>query len=60
MDAIDYKPFDINALGEKECVVVSSEHALEDVVPVKWEDKVVSGHEKVLLVADGGSLCAVK
>ena len=53
--SVSYRPLDINDLQEKESVVVSSEHALKDVVPIKWGNGVVSGREKVLLVADGGT-----
>ena len=60
MDVSDYKPFDINTLNEKEATIVSSEFALKDIIPVKWDDKVVSGQKKVLLVADGDSLYAAK
>ena len=55
MDSSYYRSFDINELHEKESIIVSSEHALKDVVPIKWGDRVLSGQENVLLVADSGT-----
>ena len=55
MDAVDYEPLDVNALQEKKSVVISSKQAIKDVIPIKWDDKVAAGYEKVLLVADGGT-----
>ena len=62
MDTVDYKSLDIDLLHKKEAVIVSSECALKDIEPIKWEDAVVSGQEKVLLIADGssGSSCIAK
>ena len=55
VDNTNYKPIDTNILNEKESIVVSSECALKDVIPINWDDKVVSGEKKVILVADGDS-----
>ena len=50
MEAAEYESLNINILCEKESVIVSSEHALRDVIPVKWDDAVVSGRKRALLV----------
>ena len=55
MSTDSYNTFDINVLQEKEPVIVSSENALKNVSPIKWDDKVTSEQTKVLLVAEGDS-----
>ncbi|MCL2528633.1 MAG: hypothetical protein FWE42_09480 [Defluviitaleaceae bacterium] len=49
MDEIAYKPLDLKKLHGKKHVTVSSEEALKDVIPIEWDDDVVSGNKKVLL-----------
>ena len=55
MSAVGYKTLNIDDLQVSEPNIVSSENALSDVTPVKWDDKVTSGETKVILVADGES-----
>jgi len=50
MDEIIYRPLDLNKLQNKKHTNISSEEALGDVVPIQWDDDVVSGKKKVLLV----------
>ena len=51
MNTVDYKPFDIDSLSTKENTVVSTECALTNVIPIEWDDEVVSGLTKVVLIA---------
>ena len=60
MESTNYKYFDIDLLQEKESVIVSSEYALKDVIPIKWSNDVISGNKKVLLIAKSDSSCVAK
>ena len=46
----NYKPLNLKILKSKEHSVVSTEEALADVIPIEWNDEVISGDKKVLLV----------
>jgi len=36
----------------KKSTIVSSEKALEDIIPINWSEDVLSGKKKVLIVCD--------
>ena len=48
----EYEPLDMDDLQEKKFVVVASKKALDDVLPIQWDNAVTLGQLKVLLVAD--------
>jgi len=50
MDNTAYKPLDVKILQGKKHIAISSEEALQDVVPIEWGEDVISGNAKVLLV----------
>ena len=49
MDNAAYRTLDIKKLQDKVSHTISSEEALEDVIPMQWDDDVLSGVKKVLL-----------
>jgi len=50
MDKVTYRPLDLKKIQDKKHTVVSSEEALNDVIPIEWDDDVVSGKKNILLV----------
>jgi len=50
MEKNTYKPLDLKKLQNKEHTITSSEEALKDVIPIDWDNDVVNGKKKVLLV----------
>ena len=46
----NYKPLNLKNLKNKNHSIVSTEEALADVIPIEWDDVVVSGDKNVLLV----------
>jgi len=45
-----YKSLDIRKIKDKKSVVVSTEEALKDVIPIEWDTEVVNGNKHVVLV----------
>jgi stage IV sporulation protein B len=46
----NYKPLNLKNLKNKNQSAISAEEALADVIPIEWDDEVVSGDKNVLLV----------
>ena len=53
MNNTDYKPLDLKKLKDKKHVATSTEDALKDITPIKWDDEVANGNKRVLLVSKG-------
>ena len=43
------RSLDLNKIRNKKSIIVSSKEALKDVTPVKWDEEVLSGKEKITL-----------
>ena len=50
MDALAYKSLDMAKIKDKKSVFLSTEEALEDVVPIEWDAEVLNGNKRVVLV----------
>ena len=50
MEKPAYKPLDIRKIKDKKSVLVSTEEALKDVIPIVWDAEVVNGNKHVVLV----------
>ena len=50
MDRIEYKQLILRNHNDKAYTIVSSEEALTDVIPIKWDEDVVSGEKRILLM----------
>ena len=46
-----YKALNLKKIQEKESSIVPTEKALEDIKQIQWDDEVVKGNKKVLLIA---------
>ena len=44
---LSYNKLDLHSLGKKNVKIVSSEEALKDVIPMKWEEDTIQGRTKV-------------
>ena len=44
---LSYTKLDLHSLGKKNVKIVSSEEALKDVIPMKWEEDTIQGRTKV-------------
>lgn len=44
-----YKLLDLDKLRTKKSIVVSTEEALKDIIPINWSKDVLSGKKKVLI-----------
>ena len=51
MDKPVYKPLDMRKLKDKKHIVVPTDDALKDVVPIKWDEEVINGNKRVVLVS---------
>ena len=47
-----YKPLDLNKLKDKQHVIISTEDALKDVIPIQWDEDVIRGNKHVVLVGE--------
>lgn len=45
---MSYAMLDLHALGKKNIKIVSSQEALDDVIPIAWGEDVLQGKEKVI------------
>ena len=50
MDKVIYRQLDMKKIKNKERSFVFAEKALKDVIPIEWDDEVVNGNKRVLLV----------
>ena len=50
MDKITYKPLNMEIIRNKKHVFITAEKALEDVIPIEWDEEVINGNKRVLLV----------
>ena len=50
VDNAAYRQLDMKKLQDRVSRNVSSEEALEDVIPIQWDDDVLNGNTKVLLI----------
>ena len=50
MENIVYKPLDMKKINNKKSLFVSTEEALSDVSIIEWDDEVLNGNKKVILV----------
>ena len=50
MDKLIYRPLDMKKLQDKKHSLTTCEEALKDILPIQWEDDVLSGTKKVLLI----------
>lgn len=44
---LSYAKLDLHSLGKKNVKIVSSEEALKDVIPMKWEEDTIQGRTNV-------------
>lgn len=44
---LSHTKLDLHSLGKKNVKIVSSEEALKDVIPMKWEEDTIQGRTKV-------------
>ena len=44
---LSYTKLDLHSLGKKNVKIVSSEEALKDVIPMKWEEDTIQGRTNV-------------
>ena len=44
---LSYNKIYLHSLGKKKVKIVSSEEALKDVIPMKWEEDTIQGRTKV-------------
>ena len=44
---VQYNTLDLQTLLSKKSKIVSSEEALQDIVPVQWDDEVLNSQEKI-------------
>ena len=50
MKKSNYRPLDVKKFREKKSIIVPTNQAIKDVVPITWGDEVTSGNKSVLLV----------
>ena len=50
MEKPTYKPLDLGRIKDKNSVLVSTEEALKDVTPIEWDEDVLNGNKRVVLV----------
>ncbi len=46
---MEYKALDINKLRNKPSKFISSKEALQDIAPIQWNEKVLSGKTKIII-----------
>jgi len=44
-----FRSLDISKINTKKYIIVSSEEALKDIIPINWAKDVLSGKKKVLV-----------
>ena len=50
MSALHDNKINLQQLLNKEHVFISSDEAMSDITPIRWEDSVVNGAKKIVLV----------
>lgn len=45
----EYKKLDMNKLFSKKSTIISTKESLKDVVPIEWNNEVLSGKKKVII-----------
>ncbi len=48
-NAMQYRKLDFSKIKDRIVSTISSDEALEDIVPIQWSDEVTSGEKKVVI-----------